>query len=156
MVLPNVLTDPQERTRFLRFLVVGTIGAAVDFGTFYALVTFLNMPAFFAQMCSFTAAISSNFIWNRYWTYPDSRSKPIANQIATFFVVNIVGLGIRTPLFVWLEAPLRRLSERLPFLPLWILTADILGYSLASGVAVLVVMLWNFYVNRYWTYNDVG
>jgi putative flippase GtrA len=23
------------------------------------------------------------------------------------------------------------------------------------AVAVVIVMLWNFFVNRYWTYNDV-
>ncbi len=151
----RIITDQQERTRFLRFLVVGTIGAMVDFGTFHILVSLLTVPALWSQTLSFTVAVSSNFLWNRYWTYPDSRSKPIASQIATFFVVNVVGLGIRTPIFAWLEAPLRSLAERLPFLPLWILTADILGYSVALGVAVLVVLLWNFFVNRYWTYNDV-
>jgi putative flippase GtrA len=26
----------------------------------------------------------------------------------------------------------------------------------ALATAVLVVLLWNFFVNRYWTYNDVG
>ncbi|MEA2007568.1 MAG: GtrA family protein [Chloroflexota bacterium] len=155
MALTNVITDQQERTRFLRFLVVGTIGAAIDFGTFHVLVNFFSVPALLAQTCSFTTAVSSNFIWNRYWTYPDSRSKPISNQIVTFFVVNIVGLGIRTPIFAWLEAPLRRLAEMVPFLPLGFITPDIIGYTGALGVAVVVVMLWNFYVNRYWTYNDV-
>ena len=27
-----IITDRQERTRFLKFMVVGTIGAIVDFG----------------------------------------------------------------------------------------------------------------------------
>jgi len=151
----SIIRDQQERTRFLRFAIVGTIGAGVDFGSFHLLVSFLGVPALWAQACSFTIAIISNFIWNRYWTYPDSRSKPITSQVFTFFVVNIIGLLIRTPIFAWLEVPLRRFGERLPFLPFWVLTADVLGYSIALGVAVVVVMFWNFFVNRYWTYNDV-
>lgn len=156
MALTSIITDQQERTRFFRFLIVGTIGAMVDFGTFHILVNFFNVPALWSQTISFIAAVTSNFIWNRYWTYPDSRSKPITSQLLTFFVVNIIGLGIRTPLFAWLETPLRRLAERLPFLLVGFLTADIVGYTVALGIAVVVVMLWNFYVNRYWTYNDVA
>ena len=30
-----------------------------------------------------------------------------------------------------------------------------LGDNLALVLAVIVVMFWNFFVNRYWTYNDV-
>ncbi|OQY31048.1 MAG: hypothetical protein B6I38_06390 [Anaerolineaceae bacterium 4572_5.1] len=151
----NIITNQQERTRFLRFLVVGTIGAIVDFSTFHILVNLFAVPALWSQSLSFAAAVTSNFLWNRYWTYPDSRSKPLAGQIASFFVVNLIGLGIRTPIFAWLEIPLRNLAGRVPFLPFWIVTADILGYSVALGIAVLVVLLWNFFVNRYWTYNDV-
>ncbi|MBS1249678.1 MAG: hypothetical protein MAG431_01259 [Chloroflexi bacterium] len=152
----KILSDQQERIRFLRFSVVGAIGAAVDFGTFHLLVSLLGMEAVFAQAFSFTVAVTSNFLWNRYWTYPDSRSKPVASQVFTFFVVNVIGLMIRTPLFAWLETPFRNLAERSSLFPFWIITADIVGYSFALGVAVVVVMFWNFFVNRYWTYNDVG
>jgi putative flippase GtrA len=30
------------------------------------------------------------------------------------------------------------------------------GHNLTLAVAILVVMMWNFFANRYWTYNDVG
>ena len=33
--------------------------------------------------------------------------------------------------------------------------ADRLGYTFALGVAVVVVLFWNFLINRIWTYNDV-
>jgi putative flippase GtrA len=36
-----------------------------------------------------------------------------------------------------------------PFLP------EFLAKNLTLAVAVGIVMLWNFFVNRYWTYNDV-
>jgi len=149
------LTDPLERSRFIRFAIVGTIGAVVDFGTFNLLTGVLGVQHVWASVFSFIAAILSNFTWNRYWTYPDSRSKPLSRQLMEFFVVNIIGLGIRTPLFAGLSTPLASLFEFFPFLPIGILTTEFLGRNGALAFAVLVVMMWNYFVNRYWTYNDV-
>lgn len=148
-----ILANHQERTRFFRFMVVGAIGAVVDFGTFNLLTLVLHVPAVWASVVSFAAAVTSNFIWNRCWTYPDSRAKPVARQMTQFVTVNVAGLAIRTPLFAALEGPLRRLFIYL-VLPIP-LSPDILGHNLALAVAVGVVMLWNFFVNRYWTYNDI-
>jgi len=150
-----VLNDPIERTRFIRFAVVGTIGAVVDFCVFNLLHGVFGIQEVWASVFSFTTAVLSNFTWNRYWTYPDSRSKPISNQLLTFTVVNIIGLGIRTPLFAGLSGLLKNLFALLPFLPVAVITADFLGNNGALAIAILVVMLWNFFVNRYWTYNDV-
>ena len=102
-----------ELTRFLKFSVVGTVGAVVDFGTFNLLHTRLAVPAVPASVLSFTAAVVSNFIWNRYWTYPDSRSKPIRRQAAQFTMVSLIGLAIRTPLFAFLLGPCTRLAAGL-------------------------------------------
>ena len=30
-----------------------------------------------------------------------------------------------------------------------------LGTNIAQFFAIWIVMVWNFFVNRYWTYNDV-
>ena len=74
MTLTSIVTNTQERTRFFRFAAVGIVGAVVDFGTFNLLTTFAGLTAVVASVLSFIAAIINNFIWNRYWTYPDSRS----------------------------------------------------------------------------------
>ncbi len=144
----------KERIRFLRFAVVGAIGAVVDFGTFNLLNSLIGVQAVIASMISFAAAVTSNFIWHRYWTYPDSRSKPIVQQMTQFAFVSLIGLSIRTPIFATLEPILRRaFATRLP--PSLPFSSDFLGHNLALAVAVGIVMLWNFFVNRYWTYNDV-
>ncbi len=145
--------DPKERRRFLRFAVVGTIGAVVDFGTFNLLTSLGHFPPVVASVISFIAAVSSNFTWHRYWTYPDSRSKPVPQQMAQFALVSATGLAIRTPIFVAAERPWLAVLRRVPFaLPL---PLDVAGHNLALATAVGVVMLWNFFINRYWTYNDV-
>lgn len=149
-----IITDPQERSRFLRFAVVGVIGAVVDFGTFNIFVNLLHITAVWASVCSFAAAVVSNFLWNRFWTYPDSRSKKVSKQVVQFIVVSLVGLGIRTPLFAWLERVLTQTCANM--LPKnFFLSSTFVGHNLALAVAVVVVMMWNFYANRLWTYNDI-
>jgi putative flippase GtrA len=149
----TIITHRQERTRFLKFLAVGVIGAVVDFGVMNLFSKLFGMILTWAGTISFTCAILSNFLWNRYWTYPDSRSRPIAKQLAMFFIVNVVGLAIRLPSLHFLELPMRQLFEHLslniPFTP------EFLGKNFTLAIAVFVVMLWNFFVNRYWTYNDI-
>ncbi|MFC1921816.1 GtrA family protein [Chloroflexota bacterium] len=156
MTITSIITNPRERTRFFRFAAVGIIGAVVDFGTFNLLTSFAGMTAVWASVFSFIAAIISNFTWNRYWTYPDSRTKPITRQVFQFSLVSIVGLLIRTPIIALLEPLFTRLLTRSQFLPIGFLTAEFLADNLALAVAVIVVMFWNFFINRYWTYDDIN
>lgn len=151
----SILTNPQERARFLRFAMVGAIGAVVDFGSFNLLVRFAGLKPVLASVLSFSAAVISNFIWNRYWTYPDSRSKPVTRQLVEFGLISVLGLAIRTPLFAALEAPLPRLFAALPLTAMLPVDAQFLGHNTALAIAVVVVMFWNFFINRYWTYGDV-
>jgi putative flippase GtrA len=155
MTLTSIVTDPRERTRFFRFAVVGVIGAVVDFGTFNILTNFAGFSAVWASVISFIAAIISNFTWNRYWTYPDSRSKPLGRQLIQFSTVSIVGLLIRTPIIAVLVPLFNRIFTGLDFLPVGFITAEFLANNLALAVGVIVVMFWNFFINRYWTYSDV-
>ena len=30
-----------------------------------------------------------------------------------------------------------------------------IGLNLTKAIAAIIVMMWNFFINRYWTYNDV-
>jgi putative flippase GtrA len=149
-----ILTNKKERGRFLRFMVVGTIGAVVDFGTFNLLTNLTPIKAVVASVISFSAAVTSNFLWNRYWTYPDSRTKHVGHQMIQFFLINIVGLLIRTPLFAYLEPHMIQFAEKytsqVPF------SSTTIGHNISLAIAVGVVLLWNFFANRFWTYSDVS
>ena len=71
-----------------------------------------------------------------------------------FFLVNIAGVAIRIPILHFLEPIFLSFVSRLPIpAPL---TAEMLAKNLTLAVAVFVVLLWNFFINRYWTYNDVS
>lgn len=149
-----MLTNPRERTRFFRFLVVGIIGAIVDFGVMNLLVGVFSFPLVVAGTISFIAAILSNFTWNRYWTYPDSRTKPIGRQLIEFSIVSVIGLAIRVPILAVLEPVMFRLFDSLP-LTIPFFSPDFLSDNVTLAIAVLIVLFWNFFINRYWTYGDV-
>jgi putative flippase GtrA len=148
------IKSEKERTRFFRFLIVGTIGAVVDFGTYNLLMAAFKMDPTIAQMFSFTAAVISNFLWNRFWTYPDSRTKSVVRQLVQFFVINAIGLGIRTLLFDNLRGPISHLFTIV--LPNFFLSPDFMGKNFTLASVILIVLLWNFFANRLWTYNDVA
>ena len=148
-----LLKDVKERERFLKFAVVGVIGAVIDFGVMNLLTQAASMPLVTAGTISFVCAVISNFVWNRYWTYPDSRSRPIARQLVMFFVVNVAGVAIRIPILHFVEPPMIGLLDGINLNnPL---SSEFVAKNLTLAVAVGIVMLWNFFVNRYWTYNDV-
>jgi putative flippase GtrA len=144
----------RETARFLKFAVVGVIGAVVDFGTFNLLTAGLRLNSILASGISFSAAVTSNFLWNRFWTYPDSRSKPVRHQAIQFAVVNLVGLAIRTPIFAVCERALIRAAGQAP-LPAF-LDPTQTARNVALAIAVVVVLFWNFGINRAWTYSDVS
>ncbi len=154
----------RELARFIKFGTVGAMGAVVDFGTFNLLSRRLGMWSVAASVVSFSAAVTSNFLWNRYWVYPDSRAKPVRHQALQFVIVNVVGLVIRTPVFAFSEAPMTNLAGELlararavaqPSLTaLSHLDPAALGPNLALALAVVIVLFWNFGINRLWTYSD--
>lgn len=169
--------NEKEAERFFKFAVVGAIGFIVDFGIFNlslrpfellidngtALhnsliglglndVQTLSLAGTLASTLSFIAAIISNFLWNRYWTYPDSRSRSVRRQLAQFTVVSIAGILIRVPIIYFTHSPFDNLAATVPALEPYSIR---IGANLALVLAVIVVMFWNFFVNRYWTYNDV-
>jgi putative flippase GtrA len=165
----------KEVERFLKFIVVGVIGTAIDFGTVIVLQATLFPPTgtdgepiltnvAIATTIAFIIAVISNYTFNRFWTYPDSRSRSVRRQLALFVFINFVGWFGRT---IWITTAFHPLGEffmpiLLPiihiFRPLYIpsYTAEgKLGTMIAQVIGVGVVMFWNFFANRYWTFNDV-
>ena len=168
--------NQRELIRFSKFLVVGAIGAVIDFGTYNLLLNptnravdtggFLHTPLLalglkdpqnlgptFAGTLSFVIAVISNFLWNRYWTYPDSRSKPLVRQFVQFFFVNLTGIVIRVPILTFTHRPFSQLIRTV--VPALTSQAERLGSNMALALAVGIVLFWNFFINRVWTYNDV-
>jgi len=153
--MTTIISNKKEFSRFIRFAIVGTIGAIIDLGIFNFLIQVFHLQALVAQAFSFTAAVISNFTWNRLWTYPDSRNKPITRQLTQFFVVSLIGLGIRTLIFGKIEDLMVSLAKNV--LPSnFFITPTTVGHNLSLAVVIILILFWNFFVNRFWTYNDVS
>jgi putative flippase GtrA len=163
----------KEGKRFARFLVVGAIGFVLDFGIsnlahalgFGAWVGHSVMPAISKSMASFlvqnpevaeqtlslSVAITSNFIWNYFWIYPEARGAKQGGKMVKFLIVSLAGLAIGVPLTAVLVVFYRGALATLH------IAGD--GLNLAGNLAqvtrVGLLLFWNFFVNRYWTYKDV-
>jgi len=137
-----LIANRKEVERFLKFSVVGSIGAGVDFGTLNVLILLVGLGKAWANTCSFSAAVCSNFLWNRLWTYPETRGEAILRQLGQFALVNLMGLAINQVIFLSLDR--------------WAFGGwGPLGYNLAKAIATGVVLFWNFGVNRLWTYGHL-
>ena len=164
----------KEAERFFKFAVVGVIGFIVDFGVLNlllnpfaralseggwlntAVASFSQNPPLlaeeFAGTVSFICAIISNFLFNRFYTYPDSREKRLVNQFVQFSLVSVAGILIRFPILFFTTTFFQNMIAQIASLEPY---AFRLGANLALILAVIIVMFWNFFVNRYWTYSDV-
>jgi len=179
----DYLDDRKEMKRFSKFAIVGVMGFVIDFTVSNLLWVFLPenfavpMPfglepisyIGFGGSMGFIAAVASNFVWNRYWTYPESRSKSVISQVLMFFGINIAGYIIRilileniTESVIAFLASLTGLMEfAINILSPVVGNVSSAGVALWAGknvtlaISVILVMLWNFFVNRYLTYNDV-
>jgi putative flippase GtrA len=159
----------KEVERFIKFTIVGVIGAIVDFTTLNVLQTTALVPIdpyqgtkiALATGAGFCAAVFSNFIWNRYWTYPDSRAKTWWRQLLIFYSVNTAALFFRL-VFVSLTFHYFAHSGEDVLLKLGIIDSlagqerTQLGTNIAQALAVIMAMFWNFFINRLWTYGDVS
>ena len=140
----GLVTKTREWVRFFKFATVGAIGALVDFSMLNLLVLGFEWPKWSANIVSVACAILSNFIWNRRWTFPESRERPFSTQFGKFALTNFIGLGINQIVFLGADALL--FAKIVPY-PL--------NYNLAKAMAIVVVLFWNFFVNRAWTYRGI-
>jgi putative flippase GtrA len=150
-----------ELRRFLKFAIVGAIGTVIDFGLMNAFFLLFNRTMMinvdasrlFSSIISFTAAVINNFILNRIWTYADLVKKPFLTQLMQFSAISIIGLLIRTPLIGFLANLIRNLLEKTSSFPT--LDPIIFGNNAALAISIVVVLLWNFFANRFWTFREL-
>jgi putative flippase GtrA len=137
-----VSENRREVVRFSKFATVGAIGTVVDFSILNLLILGFELAKFWANTCSFSAAVVSNFVWNRLWTFPESRERKIGPQLLQFGLVSVGGYAINQVLFLGLDALIFHV---------W----GTLGYNVSKAIAIVVVLFWNFGMNRIWTYRGI-
>ena len=139
-----VLNNRHEFKYFTKFLAVGASGAIVDLGTLFLLRTFVwsdgavfDSVKYLAITIAFVAAVVNNYTWNILWTYKhQDHSDQHHVTLSKFIVVSVMGLLIN-------------------YVVVYVVH-DLIDFSLLIGKlgAMGVVLFWNFFINRFWTFKD--
>ncbi len=114
-----------------KFCAVGVLGYAINLGV-YAAVLHAGVHYLVAATCSFLVAVTSNYFWNRMWTFRDRRAG-VAAQGMRFFVVSLVSLGAN-------------------LLVLHVLITVGAGKLVAQAIAIVLVTPLNFIGNKLWSF----
>ncbi len=103
---------------FVKFICVGALNFAVDFGILSLLNVVLGWPLVISNVISYTCGVVNSFIFNRFWTFKmklrfftkytvtrslrgDAQSRTrriwfLSTDFLKFVFVNLVSLGVNT------------------------------------------------------------
>ncbi len=144
----------KEKARFFKFALVGISGTLIDIGLFNLFNQGFGVPANSAKAYSFSLAVFNNFLWNRLWTFPESKSLPFVKQFSQYLLVSVIGLLINIYIFATFDQRLINLFDVV--LPAdFILNSTVVGHNVAVAIATIVVLFWNFFANRFWTFKNI-
>jgi putative flippase GtrA len=114
-----------------KFCAVGAIGYAINVGVYHTLLS-AGVHYLLAATCSFLVAVTSNYTWNRLWTFRAHRAG-VAAQGMRFLVVSVAvylaNLAVLGSL-IWLGA------DKL----------------VAQAIAIVLVTPLNFIGNKLWSF----
>jgi dolichol-phosphate mannosyltransferase len=133
-----------EIKRFAKFALTGLSGLFVDYLLLNILAHVFHVAEPIAVGVAFVVAATNNYIWNRLWVYPESRSVKKRKQMPVFLAVNAVGLVINEIVLFLFYIPISLA-----------LGSEVLGLNVTKGIAAVIVMIWNYVVNRVVTFRNV-
>jgi len=114
--------------KFFKFIIVGFSGMIVDFSVTILLKEKLKVNRYISNSAGFTIAASSNYLFNRYWTF-QSNNPQVLVEYSKFLIISLIGLLINNLVIYLLEKKLR--------------------FYFAKFIAIMVTSLWNFTANYY-------
>lgn len=123
--------------QFVKFGLVGVSSTAIDWGIFYVLYLVFGIYYLAAKMISFSVSVVNSFVWNRRWTFRSNDPRRL-HEFLKFLVVSVVGLSANTLIMY--------------------IAVDEYHFRKIFGlmVATLVVTLWNFTANKFYTFKRVA
>jgi putative flippase GtrA len=126
----QALRRPSNWLQLAKFGAVGATGYVINLAVYVAA---LGLGAHVAAAISFAVAASSNYWWNRHWTFAEQKGH-FGHQGLRFFLVSLGALGVNQ---LWL-----------------LLFLDWLGWGkiVAQAVAIMLVIPLNFLGNKLWSF----
>ena len=119
----------------VKYYVVGGSGVLVNLGILYALTDFAGFWYTASQVIAISVSISSNFLFNRFWTFSDSiGDQKNSVMYVKFLIVSLIGMGIQLGITSALVESVG------------------LYYMYAAGIGIAISGAINYVVNRRWTF----
>lgn len=128
----TALRRPGNWIQLLQFCVVGASGYLVNLAVFSVLVHVASVHYLAAAVCSFAVAVTSNYTWNRLWTFRRQRGH-VAMQGVKFLVVSLAALAANLGVLAAL------VELGVPEVP-------------AQAIAIVVVTPLSFLGNKLWSF----
>ena len=128
----GALGRPQNWLQLARFCAVGASGFAVNLAVYALLVRGAGLHYLLAATGSFVVAVTSNYTWNRLWTFRHERGH-VAYQGLRFLVVSTFALGAN-------------------LLVLYLLVELGVAKVPAQAAAIVLVTPLNFVGNKLWSF----
>ena len=82
----------------IRFVIIGGLNTAIDFGILFALVT-LGLPTVASNFVSTSVAMVFSFFANKSFTFQDT-SKNTTKRIVIFLIITIFGMWVIQPVII--------------------------------------------------------
>ena len=114
-----------------KFCTVGVVGYGVNLAVYASLLA-AGVHYLVAATCSFLVAVTSNYTWNRIWTFRHHRGG-VAAQGTRFFIVSLASLGAN-------------------LLVLHLLITIGTGKLVGQAIAIVLVTPLNFVGNKLWSF----
>ncbi len=92
------------RREAVRFLAVGIVAAAANFGSRFAFS--VVVPFATAVVLAFFVGLTTAFVLNRSFVFVRAQSTPWAGEALRFTIVNLAGLVLTLAVSVWLAQSL--------------------------------------------------
>lgn len=119
--------------KLIKFGVVGFSGMLIDFGITWLLKEKMKINKYVANSTGFILAASSNYLWNRLWTF-NSVNDQIATEYLSFIIVSVMGLFFNN-LIIYICSEKFRVN-----------------FYISKLIAIFFVTLWNFGMNYFFTF----
>ena len=129
--LAEALRARRNWVQLAKFCTVGAIGYLVNLAVYDGLLH-AGVHYLAAATCSFLVAVTSNYTWNRLWTFRDRRAG-VAVQGMRFFLVSLASLVAN-------------------LVVLDVLIQLGLGKLTGQAVAIVLVTPLNFLGNKLWSF----
>jgi putative flippase GtrA len=125
---------PASWVQLCKFGLVGGSGYLINLGVFALLAGSLGVHHVTAAIGAFCVAVTSNFLWNRYWTFGPGEG-PAHFQAARFFAISLASLALNIAVLQLL------------------LNGEVVGELTAQAIAVAAAMPFNFLGNKLWAFS---